>query len=67
MGLNVLIRLVDQVKSSQPSWYSIIADEATDTSCNEQFNLPLQWVDDNYGVHKESVGLFQLPSANAVM
>lgn len=67
MGHNVLRRVLDRVKSFYPSWYWIIADEASDVVYNEQFNLSVRYVDANYDVHEDSVGLFQLPSTDAAI
>jgi len=39
MGQEVLGCILNSVKSPNPSWYAIIADEATDVSKNEQFNI----------------------------
>lgn len=65
MGHDVLRRVLDRVKSAYPPWYGIIADEASDVVYNEQLNLSVRYVDDNYDVHEDSVGLFQLPSTDA--
>ena len=65
MGQDVLRRVLMRVKSSYPSWYGIIADEATDVVSNEQFNLSVRYVDHDYDVYEDSIGLFQLPSTDA--
>ena len=57
MGNTVLRRILSQIKTS--SWFSIIADEATDMSRNEQMSLSIRWTDDNYDVYKECLGLVQ--------
>ena len=46
-------------------WYSIIADEATDVSHNEQMSLSIRWTDDSYQIHEETIGLVQLPDTKA--
>ena len=50
-----------QCEIAQPSWYAIIADEATDVSNNEQFINSIRWVDDEYTISEEPIGLVQLP------
>ena len=50
------------MKSPNPSWYVIIADEATDVSKNEQFNISIRWVGDEYTISEESIRLVQLPN-----
>ena len=43
-------------------WYSVIVDEATDVSHNEQISLSVQWIDHSYDIHKSTLGLIQLPN-----
>ena len=43
MGNSVLRNILSQIKSN--SYFSIIADEATDVSHNEQMSLSIRWVD----------------------
>ena len=68
--INELINLMrqevlDEVKSPNPSWYAIIADEATDVSNNEQFNISIRWVNNEYTISEEPIGLVQLPDTFA--
>ena len=65
MGQEVLGCILHSVKSPNPSWYAIIADEATDVSNNEQFNISIGWVDDEYTISEEPIGLVQLPDTFA--
>ncbi len=44
---------------------SIIADEATDVVYQEQLNLSIRCVDNEYEVYEDSVGLFQMPATDA--
>ena len=44
-----------------PAWFSIIVDEATDVANNEQMNLSICWMNDDYEVHEDSVGMFIVP------
>ena len=46
-------------------WFSIIADEATDVSRNEQMSLSIRWTDDDYQIYEEPLGLVQLPDTKA--
>lgn len=43
-------------------WFSILVDEATDVSHNEQMSLSIS---DNYDVHEDTLGLIQLPNTKA--
>ena len=49
------------MKSPNPSWYAIIADEATDVNNNEKFNISIRWVGCEYTISEEPTGLAQLP------
>ena len=60
-----IVNGADNVKSPNPSWYAIKADEATDVSNNEQFNISIRWVDDEYTISEEPIGLVQLPDTFA--
>ena len=53
------------MKKVTPTWYAIIADEATDVANREQFNLSLRWMNDEYEISEDPVGLFCLPSTTA--
>ena len=65
MGQKVLREILAKIKSGIPLWSSIIADEATDVACNEQFNLSIRYVDDKYDSYEDAVGLFALPNTTA--
>ena len=64
MGQKILNGLLIHIKKSL--WFSIIADEATDTSRNEQMSLSIRWTDDDYNVYEECIGLMQLPNTTAL-
>lgn len=49
MGQTVLRQILAEIKSTL--WYSLIADEASDISHNEQMNIAIRWVDSNYDIH----------------
>ena len=65
MGQDVLRKIITIIKSADPSWFAIIADEATDVVCHVQLNLTIRYVDDEYMVHEDSLGLFQMPTTDA--
>jgi len=65
MGQKVLREILVRIKSCSPAWYSIIADEATDVAYNEQFNLSVRYVNDDYEIREDSLGLFSLPNTTA--
>ena len=49
----------------EPCWYSIIADEASGVACKEQFNVFIRYVDDDYAILEDSIGLVCLPDTKA--
>ena len=65
MGQSVLRKLLCNIKRVTPHWFGIIADEATDVSNREQLNLSIRWVNDNYEIFEDPVGLFALPNTSA--
>lgn len=66
MMANTLLRsLLTKVSANTPSWYSVIGDEATDVAKREQFNLSIRWVNNNYAVSEDPVGLYCLPNTAA--
>ena len=65
MSLSILCTLLEKIRAYSSSWYAIIGDEATDAANREQLNLSLWWVDDNYEVSEDAVGLFSFPNTTA--
>ena len=64
MGQSVLRKILGDIRTSL--WYSIIADEATDVCHHEQMSLSIRWVDQDYNIHEDTLGLIQLPNTKAV-
>ena len=60
MDRDVLNRLLEGVKSTNPSWFATIADEATDVSNKEQMNLSIRWVDNDYAISEDPVSLVDI-------
>ena len=65
MGCKLLRLLLSKIKRYEPSWYSVIADEATEVVCNEQFNISIRYVDDDYVICEDTIGLVSLPNTTA--
>lgn len=65
MGQSILRMILDKINSSNPSWYAVICDETTDVTCKEQLNLSVHYVDGNYVVYEDTVGLFNPPNITA--
>ena len=58
----VLRQLLSEIRDIQ--FFSVIVDEATDVACNEQLSIMIQRVSCDYEIHKEPVGLVQLPKTD---
>ena len=63
MGQCVLRKILAEVRAAL--WFTIIIDEATDISHNEQMSLSVRWVDDSYEIYERTLGLIQLPNTTA--
>ena len=63
MGPCVLRNILAKVKEAM--WYAIIADEATDISHNEVMCISVRWVDVQYNIHEDVLGLVQLPDTKS--
>ena len=63
MGQAVLRDILTEIKRSY--WFALIADEAFDLSHSEHLSLSIRWIDGNYGVHEDTLGLIQLPDTKA--
>ena len=65
MGQSILRKLLCQIKNVDPCWFAIIVDETTDVARHEQLNLTIRYVDNDYIIHEDSIGLFSLPDTTA--
>ena len=46
-------------------WFSIIADETRDVSNSEQLSIIIRWVDDDYIIHEDFIGMVHVPDTTA--
>ena len=51
---------------SEANFLALIVDEAIDVSHNEQTCIAIRWVDSRYTIHKDAIGLIQLPDTKSV-
>lgn len=65
MGNTVLRNIIANIKSCEPCWYSIIADETMDVTCKEQMNVCIRYVNDDYVVNEDSLGVHCIPDTKA--
>ena len=63
-GNAILRQLLQEIQTAD--WYSVIADEPTDVSHNEQMCIAIRWVDSSYAIHEATLGLVQLPDTKAL-
>ena len=63
MGEAVLRQILAEIKSTM--WFSLIADEASDISHQEYINISIRWVDSDFDIHEDALGLVQLPDTKA--
>ena len=63
MGLSVLRGLLSDIKTAH--WFSLLADEATDTSNKEQLVICIRWVDEEFKIHEDPVELIDLPKTDS--
>ena len=65
MGNTLLQNSLERINLNSPSCYSIIADETTYVVNCEQLNVSIRWVNDDYKVFEDPLGLFCLPNTKA--
>jgi len=63
MSLSILKEVAKNLQNTL--FYTIMVDEATDCSNQEQVVLVLRWVDDTLTVHEDFIGLYNVPSISA--
>lgn len=63
LGHCVVRNIVKNV--SKAVWYSILADETRDISNKEQLTVCLRWVDENFEICEDFIGLVQLSDTKA--
>lgn len=59
MAHSVLREIASSIRKN--TYYTLIADEVTDSSNNEQFAVCLRWIDmEKLQVHEDLIGLYQV-------
>ena len=64
MSLSVLRRILDEIRSA--TYFSIIADEASDISNKEQLSICICWVDKDFQIHEDPLEMIQVPETSAL-
>ena len=60
MGQSVRRKLLCQIKNADPCWFAIIVDETAHVVGHEQLNLTIRYVDNDYIISEDSIGLYSL-------
>ena len=64
MGQVVLREILGEIRAA--TWFSLIADEVTDVSHNQQLSLTIRWVDNHHTIHEDTLSLVQLENMKAI-
>ena len=63
MAMQVLRNIVADIQKAP--FFTVMVDETTDKSNEEQAVIVIRWVDDTMEAHEEFIGLYKLPSIDA--
>ena len=63
MTNQLLQKLLNEIRSAE--WYSIIADETRGISGAEQLGISIRWVENDYQVHEDLIGLVEVEATDA--
>ena len=56
---SILRKLAHEIREVQ--WFSIIADETSDVANQEQFNISIRWIGENFVVNEDLIGMVAVP------
>jgi len=60
MANSIVRKIADIIRNN--TYFSLMADEVTDSSNREQVAICLHWVDENFNAHEDFVGLHKVKS-----
>ena len=63
MGNTLLRQLLTKMRAVK--WFSVMADETRDVSNNEQLTVVIRWVDADYVIHEDFIGMVHVPDTTA--
>lgn len=63
MAHQMLRQLLSEIRAAKQ--FALIVDETMDMSRVEQLGISLRWVDDDYNVHEDLIGLFEVEMTDA--
>lgn len=56
---SILRKLIEDIRNVQ--WFSVIADETSDVANQEQFNISIRWVGEDFVVYEDPIGMIAVP------
>lgn len=63
MSHQLLRTLLSEVREAK--YFSLIADETRDASCHEQLSISARWVDKQFDIHEDFIGLMEVEKTDA--
>ena len=63
MGNTLLRDILSSIRAAK--WFSVMADETRDISNDEQMTVVIRWVDLNYTVHEDFIGMIHVPDTTS--
>lgn len=63
MGQHLLRQVLQNIRNGK--WLAVIADEIRDISNAEQLSVSIRWVDSDYFIHEDPIGLVQVSKTHA--
>lgn len=63
MGNTLLRQLLTKIRAVK--WFSVMANETRDVSNNEQLTIVIRWVDADYVIHEDFIGMVHVPDTTA--
>ncbi len=63
MADRVLREILSEIRSAR--FYAVQADEASDVSNNKQMYIAIRWVDKEYNISEQLIGLVHVPQTDA--
>ena len=63
MALEILRNIAGDLQNA--SFFTVMADECTDSANKEELVLCFRWVDDHLEVHEEFIGFYQTSNTSA--
>ncbi|XP_046548889.1 zinc finger MYM-type protein 1-like [Haliotis rubra] len=63
LGRAVRLKILERIKAAR--FFAVMADETRDISNKEQVVICIRWVDNDFSVHEDAIGLYVVPSTTS--